>query len=471
MKALVWLRSDLRIDDNPAFLNACEAYDEVSCIYIFSRKTWYKNNNSNVKEHFVLENLAKLKNELQQLNIDLCSFEVDTFDDSVELIKEYIAINAFKAIFWNNEFGYDENNRDQKLIAYLQKQDINFHQYHDQVIFSPGSLRTGQDKPFSVFTPFKKKWIENFSLDLFDFKKAPKKKNKFALVNPKDKKNISFNQTHQVNMEIWPAGEVEARKRLELFIEKSITLYSKNRNHPFLDATSRLSPYLALGILSPRRCIYEAIQKNNFELDAGNNGICKWVDEIVWREFYRNIMHNFPHVSKNKPFNLSTETIAWRNNQDEIDAWKNGKTGFPFIDAAMLQLTQEGWMHNRLRMVVAMFFTKNLLHDWRIGEAHFMNNLIDGDFSSNNGGWQWSASTGTDAAPYFRIFNPVTQSQNFDPDGEFIRKFIPSLNSVDNKNIHLPKSDLLNNIDYHNPIVDLKSSRIRAIDAFKSNRV
>ena len=206
-------------------------------------------------------------------------------------------------------------------------------------------------------------------------------------------------------------------------------------------------------------------------MDAGNNGICKWVDEIVWREFYRNIMHNFPHVSKNKPFNLSTETIVWRNNPDEIDAWKNGKTGFPFIDAAMLQLTQEGWMHNRLRMVVAMFFTKNLLHDWRIGEAHFMNNLIDGDFSSNNGGWQWSASTGTDAAPYFRIFNPVTQSQNFDPDGEFIRKFIPSLNSVDNKNIHLPKSDLLNNIDYHNPIVDLKSSRIRAIDAFKSNRV
>ena len=128
-------------------------------------------------------------------------------------------------------------------------------------------------------------------------------------------------------------------------------------------------------------------------------------------------------------------------------------------------------MHNRLRMVVAMFFTKNMLHDWRLGEQFFMQNLIDGDFSSNNGGWQWSASTGTDAAPYFRIFNPVTQSQNFDPDGEFIRKFIPSLNSVDNKNIHLPKSDLLNNIDYHNPIVDLKSSRIRAIDAFKSNRV
>ena len=182
-------------------------------------------------------------------------------------------------------------------------------------------------------------------------------------------------------------------------------------------------------------------------------------------------MFCFPRVSKDKPFQEYTINIRWRHDEDELNAWKNGETGFPIIDAAMKQLKTEGWMHNRLRMVTAMFFTKNMLHDWKIGEAFFMQNLMDGDFSSNNGGWQWSASTGTDAAPYFRIFNPVTQSQNFDPDGEFIRKFIPSLDSVDNKNIHLPKSDLLNNIDYHNPIVDLKSSRIRAIDAFKSNRV
>ena len=182
-------------------------------------------------------------------------------------------------------------------------------------------------------------------------------------------------------------------------------------------------------------------------------------------------MFSFPKVRRGQPLTKYTKKIKWRFNDEEFNAWKSGNTGFPIIDAAMKQLINEGWMHNRLRMVVAMFFTKNMLHDWRLGEQFFMQNLIDGDFSSNNGGWQWSASTGTDAAPYFRIFNPVTQSQNFDPDGEFIRKFIPSLNSVDNKNIHLPKSDLLNNIDYHNPIVDLKSSRIRAIDAFKSNRV
>ena len=164
----------------------------------------------------------------------------------------------------------------------------------------------------------------------------------------------------------------------------------------------------------------------------------KWIDELIWREFYKNIMHSFPRVSMNQPFNLATKKIPWRFEQNEFEAWKLGKTGFPLIDAAMHQLINEGWMHNRLRMVVAMFFTKNLLHDWRLGEAYFMNNLIDGDFASNNGGWQWSASTGTDAAPYFRIFNPVTQSQNFDPQGEFIKQHLPQLEALSAKEIHLP---------------------------------
>tara|TARA_B000000565_G_scaffold115275_1_gene86871 strand:- start:422 stop:1117 length:696 start_codon:yes stop_codon:yes gene_type:complete len=231
-----------------------------------------------------------------------------------------------------------------------------------------------------------------------------------------------------------------------------------------------MSPYLAIGAISNRRCLLEALKLNNFELQTGNKGVCKWIDEIIWREFYKNIMHSFPRVSMNKPFNMSTTSIQWRHNEVEIKAWKDGKTGFPLIDAAMLQLKYEGWMHNRLRMVVAMFFTKNLLHDWRIGEAFFMENLIDGDFASNNGGWQWSASTGTDAAPYFRIFNPVTQSQNFDPSGEFIKKYLPQLASLNNKEIHLPSPENLFEIDYPDQIVDLKSSRLRAIELFKANK-
>ena len=179
-------------------------------------------------------------------------------------------------------------------------------------------------------------------------------------------------------------------------------------------------------------------------------------------------MFSFPKVSKGMPFQDYTKNIKWRFNKEEFDAWKNGKTGFPIIDSAMRQLITEGWMHNRLRMVVAMFFTKNMLHDWRLGEAYFMQNLLDGDFSSNNGGWQWSSSTGTDAAPYFRIFNPITQSKNFDSDGLFIKKYVSELKELDKKEIHDPEENIRNHLNYPSQILDLKQSRLRAIEAFNS---
>ena len=214
----------------------------------------------------------------------------------------------------------------------------------------------------------------------------------------------------------------------------------------------------------------EGLKLNNFEFTSGNKGICKWIDEIVWREFYRNIMFSFPKVSKNQPFQDYTRSIKWRNSGEELEAFYTGRTGFPIVDAGIRQMLAEGWMHNRLRMVVAMFFTKNMLHDWRLGEKFFMEHLIDGDFCSNNGGWQWSSSTGTDAAPYFRIFNPITQSQNFDPDGEFIKKFIPELKDVPVAQIHQPQSDLFSSTNYPAPMLDLKESRLRAIQAFKDAR-
>ena len=252
------------------------------------------------------------------------------------------------------------------------------------------------------------------------------------------------------------------------FLKNKVKRYNEDRNDPIIEGTSRISPYLALGILSSKRCILEGIKLNNLDIHSGNKGILKWIDEIVWREFYRNIMHSFPKVSKGKPFQEYTDNINWRYDESEFHAWKNGRTGFPIIDAAMRQMNKEGWMHNRLRMVVAMFFTKNMLHDWRLGEKFFMENLIDGDFSSNNGGWQWSASTGTDAAPYFRIFNPITQSKNFDKNGEFIKKYIPELKDLDASVIHEPPSNIRDHLNYPQPILDLKDSRLRAIEAFKN---
>ena len=468
VKGLMWFRSDLRIDDNPALLEATHFCDEVISVYIFSQKQWNLHHESNVKQDFLIQNLFTLEKQLRKLHIPLIVLQTDTFKALPEDLQTFVKTHQINSCYWNNEFGVNENTRDDAAETLLSANNIQISRHHDQVVYEPGFLRTGQDKPFSVFTPFKRRWIENFSMSFLDLNQADKPLKKTNL--PSDLSALKLEKSHQVNMDYWPAGEAEAHARLQEFLGQKIKSYSDSRNTPILDGTSRISPYLALGIISPRRCIVEALKLNNFEFASGNPGICKWVDELVWREFYRNIMHSFPKVSRNQPFQDSTRDIPWRNSSSEIEAFKTGNTGFPIIDAAIKQMLTEGWMHNRLRMIVAMFFTKNMLHDWRIGEQFFMEHLIDGDFASNNGGWQWSASTGTDAAPYFRIFNPITQSQNFDPTGAFIKKFIPELENMPLKNIHQPTHDLFSDTTYPKPILDLKESRHRAIVAFKKTR-
>ena len=415
MKSLVWLRNDLRMDDNPALKHACLNSDEVHCLYLYQPDQMKLHNVASCKIEFIIENLKDLESSLSKINVPLTVITSKCFDDCPNLIIDVINKRSIKKVYWNNQFGFDEQRRDSAVKDVLDRNNIYNESFDDQVIYPPGTIRTMEGKPYSVFTPFKRRWIENFNI-------------------------LSF-------------------------IINFFSIY-KDRNDPILEGTSRISPYLASGVISSRRCILEALKRNDFKLDSGEKGVVKWIDEIVWREFYKNIMFSFPKVSKGRPFQDYTKNINWRFNEDEFEAWKNGKTGFPIIDSAMRQLKHEGWMHNRLRMVVAMFFTKNMLHDWRLGEAFFMQNLIDGDFSSNNGGWQWSSSTGTDAAPYFRIFNPITQSKNFDSDGIFIKKHIFELRDLDKKEIHDPSSKIREHCKYPSPILDLKSSRLRAIDAF-----
>ena len=468
MKGIVWFRSDLRIDDNPALNAAFRNCDEVLAIYIFSQSQWEIHNESNIKQEFLFNNLTSLEESLLKLNIPLIAMNTDSYKTLPKDLLNFVIEQKIENIFWNNEFGVNESERDVAVEKNLNENNVQISRFDDQVIYQPGFLKTGQGNPFSVFTPFKRRWIENFEMDFLDIDK-PKHAKESNLVQS-DLSILKFTKTHDAKIDLWPAGEVAAQDRLANFLSSKVKSYSETRNSPILDGTSRISPYLALGILSPKRCILEGLKLNNFEFTSGNKGICKWIDEIVWREFYRNIMHSFPRVSKNKPFKPDTESIQWRHSDKELEAFYTGNTGFPIVDAGIRQMLAEGWMHNRLRMVVAMFFTKNMLHDWRLGERFFMQNLIDGDFSSNNGGWQWSASTGTDAAPYFRIFNPITQSQNFDPSGEFIKQHIPELKDLSSKEIHFPQADLLTSFDYPTPILDLKSSRERAINAFKTNQ-
>jgi len=468
MKGVVWFRSDLRIDDNPALTNALNSCDAVLAIYIFSQSQWEIHNESNIKHEFLLNNLTKLQESLSTLNIPLIAFNTDSYKTLPKDLSSFAVEQKIDHVFCNNEFGLNEALRDKNSIDSLKKYNIEFSSFNDQVIYEPGFLKTGQGKPFSVFTPFKRRWVENFDMNFLEL--ATPSKQKKAPSIQSDLSILKFVKTHSVNIDLWPAGESAAQDKLEDFLHSKANFYNASRNSPILDGTSRISPYLALGILSPKRCILEGLKLNNYEFTSGNKGICKWIDEIIWREFYRNIMHSFPKVSQNQPFQDYTKSIRWRHSEKELEAFYEGKTGFPIVDAGIRQMLSEGWMHNRLRMVVAMFFTKNMLHDWRLGEKFFMQHLIDGDFSSNNGGWQWSSSTGTDSAPYFRIFNPITQSQNFDPDGEFIKKFIPELKDFPIANIHQPKDDLFSSTDYPSPILDLKESRIRAIQAFKDAR-
>ena len=466
MKSLVWLRNDLRMDDNPALKEACVSSDEVHCIYFFSNEQMKIHNQANCKIEFTINNLRSLNDSLKKINIPLTIIQSDGFYDNADKILDIIRERRVAKVYWNNMFGIDENKRDQQVQKILNDNSIDYETFDDQVVYSPGTITTNEDKPYSVFTPFKRRWIENFDIDFLDIEFNYTSKNDTGINSNINEFNFEFQKHHSVDMSLWNIGEASAISILNDYLDKKVLRYSKDRNDPIIDGTSRLSPYLASGIISPKRCILEALKKNNFQLDSGESGIVKWIDEIVWREFYKNIMHCFPKVSKGLPFQDYTKNIKWRFDKEEFEAWKTGKTGFPIIDSAMRQLNAEGWMHNRLRMVVAMFFTKNMLHDWRLGEAFFMESLIDGDFSSNNGGWQWSSSTGTDAAPYFRIFNPITQSKNFDKDGLFIKKYIKELKDLDKKEIHDPSENVRRHLDYPIQILDLKESRLRAIDAF-----
>ena len=468
MNGLVWLRNDIRMDDNPGLRKACEECDTVLAIYLWSPEQLNMHNEANIKVEFLIKNLQSLEENLNSINIPILVIDNKDFSSVDQNISNLIKKHSIDKVYWGKEFGFDEINRDKSVEQQLIESKIDFEIFNDQIIYEPGFLRTGQDNPFSVFTPFKRRWVENFDMKFLDIEFNYPVKNKLEIQSNISNFDFNFSSKHSVDMNLWPAGETNALIQLNDFLDNRAINYSKDRNDPILNGTSRISPYLACGVISSRRCILEGLKRNNFELTSGNTGITKWIDEIVWREFYRNIMFSFSKVSRGKPFQDYTKNIQWQFDKDKLDAWKHGQTGFPLIDAAMRQLLHEGWMHNRLRMVVAMFFTKNMLHDWRLGEAYFMQNLIDGDFASNNGGWQWSSSTGTDAAPYFRIFNPITQSKNFDKEGLFIKKYVPELKDLDKSEIHDPSKEIRKHLNYPLQILDLKESRLRAIDVFNA---
>src|SRR5476649_932740 len=321
---------------------------------------------------------------------------------------------------------------------------------------------------YKVYTPFRRAFLERLAESDSRSLPAPKARDIDGDVTLHALTPFDYPQ-HDIGDD-FPVGEDAARERLRRFCREQVQDYLEQRDLPAVDGTSSLSPYLAIGVLSPRQCFNRLRMECPEVLERRDGGAFGWLNELVWREFYRHLLVAWPMLCKHQPFIDWTDRVHWRHAPEDLQAWKEGKTGYPIVDAAMRQLNQTGWMHNRLRMIVAMFLIKDLLLDYRLGERYFMQNLIDGETAQNNGGWQWSASTGTDAQPYFRIFNPVAQSEKFDREGLFIKHWLPELAGLDKKAVHNPAAlgGLFGVAGYPQPTVDLGRSRDRALAAFRN---
>ncbi|QXZ15458.1 deoxyribodipyrimidine photo-lyase [Pseudomonas sp. AO-1] len=467
---LIWLRSDLRQHDNTA-LAAAAARGPTVAVYLLSPQQWLEHDDAACKIDFWLRNLRELSASLGALNIPLLLRTADHWDQAPAVLLELCRQLNVETVHVNEEYGVHESQRDAAVAAALKTRGITFHSYLDQLLFRPGTVLTKTETYFQVFSQFRKVCYERLHRSVPALVKAPGKQAKLNIDSDPVPASIKgFAAPSESLRALWPAGEQEARRRLDTFADAQIDYYQSERDFPAKPGTSQLSAYLAAGVISPRQCLHAALQNNQGEFDSGKVGAVTWINELLWREFYKHILVGYPRVSRHRAFRLETEALAWRDAPDDLAAWQEARTGLPIIDAAMRQLLETGWMHNRLRMVVAMFLTKNLLIDWREGERFFMRHLIDGDLAANNGGWQWSSSTGTDSAPYFRIFNPLSQSEKFDSEGLFIKHWLPELAGLNKKEVHNPASagGLFGVADYPAPIVNLGASRERALAAFKN---
>lgn len=469
---LIWFRNDLRIHDHSALWHARQAGPCIALV-ILSPAQWKQHDDAAIKIDFYLRQLQVLQQQLQALNIPLWVERIEHWRDISQQLNQWMQTLHINTVHANIECGYNEKQRDQAVLHCLAAHQKKLQLYHDRCIFHVGSLLNKSQQPYKVFTAFKKHVYEQLHQHLPQCFPAIERQEPidltYQLPNAIPSAHaLGFSTPTAEQHTRWPVTEAYAWQRLDHFIEQHVQHYDQVRDYPALAQTSMLSPYLNSGILSIRQCLQALFRPYQGHFHFAHRGEQVWLDELLWREFYQHILFHFPQLAKGHSFQAERQHLTWRDAAQDLKAWQYGLTGIPIIDAGMRQLLSTGWMHNRVRMICAMFLSKNLLIDWRLGEQWFMQHLIDGDFAANNGGWQWCASTGVDAVPYFRIFNPITQSQRFDPNGDYIRQWLPELAHLDAKSIHAPH--ILNHdlaLNYPAPIVDLKHSRLRAIEHFK----
>ena len=474
-----WFRKDLRLNDNNAFRhyiehlkgNLSEPENKSLLLYIKNHNTY--NYFGSKRINFLNRTLTELKNNLKDFNLNLEIIEGSSLDTFKKLL------NSGKVtVFANSQVEPYSRSRDEKIKKLIGSTSGEFHLFPDTTIMKFGDLLKDDGTPYTVFTPFKKKFLSvlfenDYAKIQCELQALSKYSEKQFNLSTKDFKKYEPGKSENSFLK---GGRKEGITLLKSFYESGLKSYQEKRDFPAINGTSLLSPHLHFGTVSIRECFRATYKK--LEASQDITGIETWLSELIWREFYYQITFHFPHVMK-KSFKSDYGNILWENDSSNFKKWCEGKTGYPIVDAGMRQLVREGWMHNRVRMVTAMFLTKDLLIDWKWGEKFFAEHLIDLDFANNNGGWQWSASTGCDAQPYFRIFNPYLQSAKFDADGIYIKKYLPELTNIPSKYIHNPSEmtpseqkelNFKTGKDYPLSIVNHFEMKERAINLFKYSR-
>ena len=483
--SLIWLRRDLRIMENDLVKHAllknkklvfCFVFDHVILENIKSSPFSILDSKSlhvDKRLGFIYGTLSEIKKKLQAFGSDLLILQ----GDPVEVIpKTAETVNA-GCVFWAKDYEQYARKRDKRISQSLEILNIKSLQIKSQCIFEEFEVLTNEGNPYTVFTPYKKKWLAKFS-DLNNPWTDYSKEQLSEYVGKVDHLNkmpeieeLGFSsESKHIKLEIGSEG---ANKLIEDFF-KVIKHYEYSRNFPCKKGVSYLSTHFRFGTISVKKVVHSIFTKiQEFKQNGiDTEGMQSWLSELIWRDFYMQILFHFPHVETGC-FKKKYDKLIWNINDDLFLAWTEGKTGYPLVDAGMRQLNETGYMHNRLRMVTASFLTKDLGINWQEGEKYFANKLLDFDLSANNGGWQWAASTGCDAQPYFRIFNPTSQAKKFDPEGEFIKKYVPEISNLSSKQIHEPWKiqDLRGSeykIEYYNRIVDHDEARIRTLERFNA---
>jgi deoxyribodipyrimidine photo-lyase len=417
-----WMRRDLRLHDNAGLYFALKEHKEVVCLFIFDTTILDELDDKKDKRvEFIHESLKTIQQQLNELGSSLLVLH----GDPVEIFKQLHP----KAVFTNHDYEPYAKLRDEKVRQLLESKGVSFKTSKDQVIFEKEEVIKDDGTPYTIFTPYSRKWK---SLLMAGHYTSYPTETYFSSL--KKTEPLPVPSLNDIGFE--PSGATFPDRKIKLSV---IEKYDQQRNFPAIEGTTRLSVHLRFGTVSIRQLVTLALKKNEV-----------WLNELIWRDFYHMILWHFPHVVNNS-FKPAYDKIEWRNNEKEFTAWCEGNTGYPMVDAGMRELNSTGFMHNRVRMVVASFLTKHLLIDWRWGEAYFAQKLLDFDLAANNGGWQWAAGCGCDAAPYFRVFNPQLQTEKFDPDFVYIKKWVPEFQTS----------------SYAKPIVDHAFARDRVLKVYK----